>query len=62
MLIHLIKTVEQKLTNPCLAASDSVVQIQDLNLQDNKTAYYIKTRWMGAEVRQVPRNIYEVKI
>jgi len=45
MLIHLIKNqVEQKLTNSWAASiSDSVVQIQDLNLQDNKTAYYIKS-------------------
>jgi hypothetical protein len=45
MLIHLIKNqVEQRLTNSWAASiSDSLVQIQDLNLQDNKTSYYIKS-------------------
>ena len=45
MLIHLIKNqTEQRLTNSWAASiSDSAVQIQDLNLQDNKTCYYIKS-------------------
>ena len=44
MLIHLIKNqVEQRLTNSWVASiSDSLVQIQDLNLQENKTSYYVK--------------------
>lgn len=44
MLIHLIKNqVEQRLTNSWIASiSDSVVQIQDLNLHDNKTSHYVK--------------------
>lgn len=44
MLTHLIKNkVEQRLTNSWTASiSDSVVQIQDLNLQDNKTSHYVK--------------------
>lgn len=44
MLTHLIKNqVEQRLTNSWVASiSDSLVQIQDLNLQDNKTPHYIK--------------------
>lgn len=44
MIIHLIKNqVEQRLTNSWAASiSDSVVQIQDLNLHDNKTSHYIK--------------------
>lgn len=44
MLIHLIKNkVKQRLINSWAASiSDSIVQIQDLNLQDNKTSYYIK--------------------
>ena len=44
MIIHLIKNqVEQRLTNSWIASiSDSVVQIQDLNLHDNKTSHYIK--------------------
>lgn len=44
ILIHLIKNqVEQRLTNSWVASiSDSLVQIQDLNLQDNKTSHYVK--------------------
>ena len=44
MLVHLIKNqVEQRLTNSLVAyIRDSVVEIQDLNLMDNKTSYYIK--------------------
>ena len=44
MIIHLIKNqVEQRLTNSWIASiSDSVLQIKDLNLQDNKTSYYVK--------------------
>jgi len=44
MLIHLIKNqIEQRLTNSWVASiSDSVVQIKYLNLQDNKTSYYVK--------------------
>ena len=44
MIIHLIKNqVEQRLTNSWAASiSDSVVQIQDLNLHDNKTSHYVK--------------------
>lgn len=45
MLVHLIKNqVEQRLTNSWAASiGDSVQEIQDLNLQDNKTSYYIKS-------------------
>ncbi len=44
LLVHLIKNqVEQKLTNSWAASiRDSVLEIQDLNLQDNKKSYYIK--------------------
>lgn len=44
MLIHLIKNqVEQRLTNSWVASiSDSIRQIQKLNLKDNKTSHYIK--------------------
>lgn len=44
MLIHLIKNqVELRLTNSWVASiSDSLIQIQDLNLQDNKTSHYVK--------------------
>ncbi|MGB3204751.1 MAG: DUF29 family protein [Crinalium sp.] len=44
LLIHLIKNqVEKRLTNSWVASiSDSIRQIKKLNLQDNKTNYYIK--------------------
>jgi predicted house-cleaning noncanonical NTP pyrophosphatase (MazG superfamily) len=44
MLIHLIKNqIEQRLTNSWAAAiRDSIIEIQDLNLQENKTSHYIK--------------------
>ncbi|MFB2936595.1 DUF29 family protein [Aerosakkonemataceae cyanobacterium BLCC-F154] len=44
LLIHLIKNqIEQRLTNSWVASiSDSIIKIKDLNLQDNKTSYYIK--------------------
>ncbi len=44
MLIHLIKNqVEQRLTNSWAASiRGSIREIKKLNLQDNKTAYYIK--------------------
>lgn len=43
MLIHLIKNqVEQQLTNSWAASiRDSLLEIQDLNIKDNKTSYYI---------------------
>lgn len=44
MLIHLIKNqVEQRLTNSWAASiRDSLLEIQDLNLKENKTSYYLK--------------------
>ncbi|MFB2935669.1 DUF29 family protein [Aerosakkonemataceae cyanobacterium BLCC-F154] len=44
MLIHLIKNqLEQRLTNSWAASiRGSIVEIKDLNLQDNKTSYYVK--------------------
>jgi len=44
MLIHLIKNqIEQRLTNSWAASiRDSIIEIQDLNLQENKTSHYIK--------------------
>lgn len=44
MLIHLIKNqVEQRLTNSWAASiRDSVLEIQDLNLKENQTSYYLK--------------------
>jgi uncharacterized phage-like protein YoqJ len=45
MLVHLIKNqLEQRLTNSWAASiSDSIRQIQDLNLTDNKTSHYIQS-------------------
>ncbi|HIK12031.1 MAG TPA: DUF29 family protein [Oscillatoriaceae cyanobacterium M33_DOE_052] len=44
MLIHLIKNqIELRMTNSWAASiRDSVIEIQELNLQDNQTSYYIK--------------------
>ncbi len=44
LMVHLLKNqVEQRLTNSWAASiGDSVQQIQELNLKDNKTSYYIK--------------------
>ena len=44
MLIHLIRNqIEQRLTNSWVASiSDSLRQIQKLNLKENKTSFYIK--------------------
>jgi hypothetical protein len=72
MLIHLIKNqVEQRLTN-FLAASvrDSLLEIQDLNLKENRTSYYIKSDewqrvhpvfaffiWVGAQGRKAPTGL-----
>ncbi|GAB4186011.1 MAG: hypothetical protein Fur006_24920 [Coleofasciculaceae cyanobacterium] len=44
ILIHLIKNqVEQRLTNSWAASiRDSLLEIQDLNLKENKTSYYLK--------------------
>jgi Domain of unknown function DUF29 len=44
MLIHLIKNqIEQRMNNSWAASiRNSLLEIQDLNLQDNGTSYYIK--------------------
>lgn len=44
LLIHLVKNqIEQQLTNSWAASIEgSVLEIQDLNLQENRTAYYVK--------------------
>jgi hypothetical protein len=44
LMIHLIKNqIESRLTNSWIASiSDSVIEIQDLNLKDNKKSVYIK--------------------
>lgn len=45
LMVHLIKNqIEQRLTNSWAASiSGSIVEIKRLNLQDNKTAYYVKS-------------------
>ncbi len=44
LLVHLLKNqVEQRLTNSWVASiRGSIFEIQDLNLQDNKSSYYLK--------------------
>jgi hypothetical protein len=44
LLVHLIKNqVERRLTNSwAVSIADSIRQIKKLNLQDNKTSYYVK--------------------
>lgn len=44
LIIHLIKNqIEQRLSNSWVASIEgSILEIQDLNLQDNKTYYYVK--------------------
>ncbi|MBG1269701.1 DUF29 family protein [Nostoc sp. WHI] len=44
LITHLIKNqVEQRLTNSWVASiKGSILEIQDLNLQDNKTSHYVK--------------------
>lgn len=44
LMVHLIKNqIESRLTNSWLASiSNSVIEIQDLNLKDNKKSVYIK--------------------
>ncbi len=44
LMIHLIKNqIEKRLTNSWIASiSNSVIEIQSLNLKDNRRSYYIK--------------------
>ena len=55
MLIHLIKNqVEQRLTNSWAASiRGSIREIKKLNLQDNKTAYYIKADEWNSTINRV---------
>jgi Domain of unknown function DUF29 len=54
LLLHLIKNqVEQRLTNSWAASiSDSIRQIKKLNLQDNKTGYYVKIEEWEAMIEE----------
>lgn len=49
MLVHLIKNqVEKRLNNSWVASiRESVFEIQDLNLMENKTSYYLKSDEWG---------------
>ncbi|MEM1172090.1 MAG: DUF29 family protein [Cyanobacteria bacterium P01_H01_bin.35] len=55
MLIHLIKNqVEERLTNSWAASiRGSIREIKKLNLQDNKTAYYIKADEWNLTINRV---------
>ncbi len=55
MLIHLIKNqVEQRLTNSwATSIRGSIREIKKLNLQDNKTAYYIKADEWNSMINRV---------
>ncbi|NES08324.1 MAG: DUF29 domain-containing protein [Okeania sp. SIO2F4] len=55
MLIHLIKNqVEQRLTNSwATSIRGSIREIKKLNLQDNKTAYYIKADEWNSTINRV---------
>ncbi|BAY01319.1 DUF29 family protein [Anabaena cylindrica FACHB-243] len=49
LVIHLIQNqVEQRLTNSWIASiSDSVIQIDKLNVKDNQKSYYIQSNKWG---------------
>ncbi len=53
MLIHLIKNqIEQRMNNSWAASiRDSLLEIQELNLQDNQTAHYVKQEDWNAMLR-----------
>ncbi len=65
LLIHLIKNqVEQRLTNSWAASiRDSIRQIKKLNLQDNKTAYYVKSdEWQTLLDEEFDEAIYQASL
>ncbi|OCR00103.1 hypothetical protein BCD67_20700 [Oscillatoriales cyanobacterium USR001] len=65
LLIHLIKNqVEQRLTNSWAASiRDSIRQIKKLNLQDNKTAYYVKSdEWQPLLEEELDEAIYQASL
>ena len=60
LMIHLIKNqLEQRLTNSWIASiSNSVIEIQSLNLKDNGKSYYIKQdEWQSYLVEAIERAI-----
>jgi hypothetical protein len=60
LMIHLIKNqIEGRMTNSWAASiRDSVIEIQELNLQDNKNSYYIKLEdWDALLEESLPRAI-----
>lgn len=65
MLIHLIKNqIEQRLTNSWAASiRGSIREIKKLNLQDNKTAYYIKVdEWESVINRVIEDGISDASV
>lgn len=65
MLIHLIKNqIERRLTNSWAASiRGSIREINKLNLQDNKTAYYIKIyQWESAINRVIEDAISDASV
>jgi hypothetical protein len=60
LIIHLIKNqVEQRLTNFWIASiSNSLLEIQSLNLKDNQTSYYIQPdEWQSYLEEAIERSI-----
>ncbi|MGL5792860.1 MAG: DUF29 family protein [Xenococcaceae cyanobacterium] len=60
LMVHLIKNqIESRLTNSWIASiSDSVIEIQDLNLKDNKKSFYIDSdEWQSFLEEAIERAI-----
>lgn len=60
LMVHLIKNqIESRLTNSSIASiSDSVIEIQDLNLKDNKKSFYIDSdEWQSFLEEAIERAI-----
>lgn len=60
LIIHLIKNqLEQRLTNSWIASiSNSIIEIQSLNLKDNQKSYYIKSNeWQSYLEEAIERAI-----
>ena len=55
LLIHLIKNqIEQRLTNSWASSiRNSILEIQDVNLKENKTSYYINYDEWGSLIEEV---------
>lgn len=60
LIVHLIKNqLEQRLTNSWIASiSNSILEIQSLNLKDNQKYYYIKSdEWQSYLEEAIERSI-----